>query len=125
MSGLEFLRFSKAPEDFATASPSTDEGIHAGFAPSAGRQPIVAASALPVAPAVDDFAASVKSFISGFRILTSSADTNARINRTWASIVGFDPHQYADKFEVQAAENLGSMSKWLRDLQNAVSKPKA
>ncbi|GIL63370.1 hypothetical protein Vafri_17447, partial [Volvox africanus] len=119
MSGLEFMRFCKA----AATAPAT----LSGSATSMGRNSTdtTALSTPIVVSAIKAITGSLKTFASSFRILTSSADTNARLNKTWSRIVEFDPQEYADKFEAQIYKNLDSMSKWLRDLQDAVSKPKA
>ncbi|GLC42176.1 hypothetical protein PLESTB_000638900 [Pleodorina starrii] len=133
MTGLEFLRFCKTPSMAAanTASATTASGLDRGLDSSA---PSVSSSAdtSTAAPqttfvqsTVNSITRPLKAFASGFRILTSDADTNARLSKTWTSLVEFDPQQYAAKFETHAQKNFEAMSKWLRDLQNAVSKPKA
>ncbi|GIL75528.1 hypothetical protein Vretimale_15105 [Volvox reticuliferus] len=120
MSGLELMRFCKTPSfvSAATASATLSGSATISTGTTAPTTPI----AVSIIKAITG---SLKTFASSFRILTSSADTNERLNRTWSRIVEFDPQGYADKFEAQMYKNLDSMTKWLRDLQDAVSKPKA
>ncbi|KAG2496857.1 hypothetical protein HYH03_005260 [Edaphochlamys debaryana] len=115
--GLEFVRFSVPPsvsvEELAAAAAVSQPTSPASAleAPQQEQQ----ASALPV-PSLSDV---------GFKLLTSSQDANSRISKTWSSITGFDAQAYADKFSAQATKNWGLMSKWVKDLQDAVSgKPK-
>ncbi|EFJ42354.1 hypothetical protein VOLCADRAFT_107294 [Volvox carteri f. nagariensis] len=123
MTGLEFLRFYKMPMDMGATTTATSSQ---GTLPPGGVHGLGSATSdTMVSSAIKAITDSLRGFAGSFRILTSSADTNARLSKTWSSIVNFDPHQYADKFEAQAYKNLDSMTKWMRDLQDAVFKPKA
>ncbi|GLI61882.1 hypothetical protein VaNZ11_004393 [Volvox africanus] len=126
MSGLEFMRFCKAPSfvgEAAATAPATLSGSPTSM--GSNSTGTTAPSTPIVVSAIKAITGSLKTFASSFRILTSNADANARLNKTWSRIVEFDPQECADKFEAQMYKNLDSMSKWLRDLQDAVSKPKA
>ncbi|GFR41700.1 hypothetical protein Agub_g2448 [Astrephomene gubernaculifera] len=70
-------------------------------------------------------ASTLQAYAKSFRMLSSDDDTEKSGSRTWASILAFDPEQYMTKFSAQAGKNVTAMSKWLSELQEAVSKPKA
>lgn len=121
MTGLEFLRFC----EMAGLAEATCVGR---MSEATSESVISNRTSAPVTPKMSIISAvtsALKAFTSGFRILTSSVDTNARLNKTWSSIMDFDPQQYTHKFESQAHDNIESMQKWLRDLKTAMSsKPK-
>ncbi|PNH00097.1 hypothetical protein TSOC_014097 [Tetrabaena socialis] len=123
--GVELVRFNRLPAEAEAAAlsssslpkaPSSRPDSHAAA-------PSPAASALPVPAALASFASSLSSFVCDFRLLTSSASANARIQKTLGALTSFDADKFAAKFQSQAGKNMDGMSKWLRDLQDAVSKP--
>ncbi|KXZ43030.1 hypothetical protein GPECTOR_106g124 [Gonium pectorale] len=118
VTGLEFVRFGKVPD-------AVGQGSAASTSPS---QPADDAQQAP-GPSTNSASSrvwsSLSSFTSGFRILTSSDDVNSRVGKTWDGLVNFDAARYSEKFQKKAMDNYAAMSKWLKQLRDAVSGPKA